>query len=376
MKAVKPELVSLALLLCAALAFPADKVGEIVYLEDGVELTRDQSVIPYQEVFMGLELENLDLITTDRTGYAELELGGAGSPSATLKVTPGTTFCLELSSLGRDRATSIGMITGSLSAKVAKLSGRQKLELSTESALMAVRGTEFTVTLSPAGDMLLSASEGRVSCVDESGAELFAAPGQVVEKRPGELFREVPVALSSLQTFRQEWYAERLSVFKANALKAISSYALRYLNAKGRFDSAYAGLQQETEVLQKWYAEDRRGQMGSRLELLREKKRIIGHLLELRKVLFIFERIYFRLAELEGYFEQGYGRGNIQAGLSSAGFFQRFDAEKRELARKMAEVRYVTKLYAARNEGVFPTDRAEEGEEDFFGDSSGFFGTD
>jgi hypothetical protein len=34
----------------------------------------------------------------------------------------------------------------------------------------------------------------------------------------------------------------------------------------------------------------------------------------------------------------------------------------------MAEVRYVTKLYAKRNQGVFPTERSEEGEGEFFGD--------
>jgi hypothetical protein len=34
----------------------------------------------------------------------------------------------------------------------------------------------------------------------------------------------------------------------------------------------------------------------------------------------------------------------------------------------MAEVRYVTKLYAKRNQGAFPTEREEESEEDFFGD--------
>jgi hypothetical protein len=38
------------------------------------------------------------------------------------------------------------------------------------------------------------------------------------------------------------------------------------------------------------------------------------------------------------------------------------------LERRMAEVRYVTKLYARRNQGVFPTDRDLESEQDFFGD--------
>jgi hypothetical protein len=181
------------------------------------------------------------------------------------------------------------------------------------------------------------------------------------------------VAVSDLETFRRDWYADRLEVFKANALRAIKFYAGRYTQLKSRFDSAYADLQGNTQILGKWYAEDRRGQIGGRMESLREKKELIGELLELRKILYIFERVYFRLIELEDYYREGYGRGQIEPGLSSAAFFNRFDREKQELGEKMAELRYITKLYAKRNDGNFPTDLLEQGEEEFFGEEDSFF---
>ena len=109
---------------------------------------------------------------------------------------------------------------------------------------------------------------------------------------------------------------------------------------------------------------------------MREKKEIIGDLLKLRKILYLFERVYFRLVELEGYYRQGYGRGQIEPGLSSAAFFNRFNREKEVLGRQMAALRYLTKLYAKRNDGVFPTDLLEQGEEGFFGDEEGFFDKD
>ena len=108
------------------------------------------------------------------------------------------------------------------------------------------------------------------------------------------------------------------------------------------------------------------------MELIRDKKRIIGHLFALRKTLYIFERVYFRLDELERYYREGYGRGSLQPGLSTDEFFQVFDRDRRTLARQMAVVRYVTKLYALRNDGRFPTDHFEEGERDFFGNDEGF----
>jgi hypothetical protein len=374
MKFFKIEWFTLALALVAGLPAGAQsKIGSIAYLEEGVEINRNRETIPAWDVYIGMGVENYDLLRTDETGYAEVELDSPRSAPSIVKISPNTSFYFEMNKIGRDDTTTIGLITGSLSVKVAKLSGRQSVEVATESALMGVRGTDFNVTLSPGGEILVTAEEGRVSCIDDSGQELYAEPGTVVEKRPGELFRGIPVAVSDLETFEREWYAERLEVFKANALRAVKFYADRYMQLKIRFDGAYGDLQGNTQILRKWYEEDRRGQIGGRMESLREKKELIGELLELRKILFIFERVYFRLIELEGYYHQGYGRGQIEPGLSSAAFFNRFDREKQELGEKMAELRYITKLYAKRNDGNFPTDLSEQGEEEFFGEEDSFF---
>jgi hypothetical protein len=375
MKIMKIGCIVLSLVLIPVLYVSAQsEIGTIVYLEERVEIDRNSERIPSWDVFIGMGVENYDLLRTDERGYAEVEVDDPRSAPAIVRISPNTTFYFEMNKVGRDQTTTIGMITGSLSVKVAKLSTRQNVEVATESALMGVRGTDFDVTLSPGGDILITAEEGRVSCIDESGQELFAEPGTVVEKRPGELFREVPVAVSDLETFQKDWYADRLEVFKSNALQAIKFYAGRYLRLKNRFDSAYNDLQQESQILRKWYAEDRRQEIGGRMETMREKKELIGDLLELRKILYIFERIYFRLVELEGYYRQGYGRGQIGSGLSSAAFFSRFDREKQVLGEQMDEIRYITKLYAKRNDGNFPTDLLEQGESEFFGEDDDFLG--
>jgi hypothetical protein len=375
MKTLKFGCIVLSLVLIPVLCVSAQsEIGTIAYIEEGVEVDRNSETIPAWDVFIGMGVENYDLLRTDERGYAEVEINAPRSAPAVVRISPNTSFYFEMNKIGRNQTTTIGMITGSLSVKVAKLSTRQNVEVATESALMGVRGTDFAVTLSPGGDILVTAEEGRVSCFDESGQELFAEPGTVVEKRPGELFREVPVAVSDLETFQRNWYADRMEVFKSNALQAIKFYAGRYLRLKNRFDSAYDDLQQETQILRKWYAEDRRGEIGGRMESMREKKELIGDLLELRKILYIFERVYFRLVELEGYYRQGYGRGQIGSGLSAAAFFNRFDREKQMLGEQVAEIRFITKLYAMRNNGNFPTDLLEQGESDFFGEEDDFFG--
>jgi hypothetical protein len=374
MRAFKIGCFALALALPAGMPVAAQaEIGSIAYMEEGVEIDRNRETIPAWDVYIGMEVENYDLLRTDDTGYAEVQIDSPRSAPSIVRISSNTSFYFEMNKIGRNDTTTIGLITGSLSVKVAKLSNRQSVEVATESALMGVRGTDFGVTLSPGGDLLVTAEEGRVSCIDDSGQELIAEPGTVVEKRPGELFREVPVAVSDLETFRRDWYAERFEVFKANALRAIKFYAGRYLRLKSRFDSAYGDLQSNTLILRKWYEEDRRGQIGGRMDSMREKKELIGELLELRKILYIFERVYFRLIELEGYYREGYGRGQIEPGLSSAAFFNRFNREKQELAEKMAELRYITKLYAKRNNGDFPTELFEQGEEEFFGEEEDSF---
>jgi len=374
MKTFRTGCFALLLAVLAVVSVAAQsEIGSIAYMEEGVEIDRNRQTIPALDVFIGMGIENYDLLRTDDTGYAEVELDSPRNAPAVVRISPATSFYFEMNKIGHSETTTIGLITGSLSVKVAKLSRQQRVELATESALMGVRGTDFAVTISPGGDILVTAEEGRVSCIDDSGQELFAEAGTVVEKRPGELFREIPVAVSELQTFQEEWYADRLEVFKSNALGAITFYAERYLRLKERFDAAYTELASNDRVLYKWYGEDRRGEIGGRMEAMREKKQLIGELLKLRKILYIFERIYFRLIELEGYYRDGYGRGQIQPDLSAGMFFTRFNREKQRLGEQMAELRYITKLYAKRNDGIFPTDLLEQGEEEFFGGEEDFF---
>jgi hypothetical protein len=359
---------ALACLMSAA-AQSQDRIGELSYLEGDLSVTRNNRSLSPQDVEIGLEVQNLDLLKTARNGHAEIAVDAPSLPASVIKVSPNTTFYLEVNSLGREKRTNVGAITGTIALKVQKLGANQRVNVSTESALMGVRGTTFEVTLTPSGDLLVSITEGEVLVQDEEGRELAAEPGEVVEQPAGEPFQKIPVAASSLDQFRKDWYAERLEAFKANPLKAIRFYALRYRALRDRFLRAYAGLQREKAILQKWYQEDRQGKIGGRMEILKEKKRLVGYILQLRRILFVFERVYFRLAELEDYYQEGYGQGTLEGTLTSRAFFDSYQRDRDDLARKMAELRYVVKLYAKRNDGAFPTDRAEEGESDFFGEA-------
>ncbi len=342
---------SLPMLLCAG-------IGEITFIEGTVEIARNGGVIDEMDLDVGSEIDNFDQIRTGDDGQLFILIESDRSPETEIHISQNTVFTIELNRIESKETTTLQLITGSLALKIGKLSGNQRFNVTTEAAAMGVRGTSFLVQTSPASDVLVACEEGRVSCVDEdSGRAVDAQPGQIVEKRSGDLFRAVPVAVSDLATFRREWLTERIEAFKPNALKVLRLYAVRYDELSKRFYSEYEALMARSAVLDKWIQEDREGTIGSRIELMREKKQIVGHLFRIRGILFIFERIYFRLLELYSYFEQGYGQGQIHSGLSAAEFFESFNAQRADLHEKIVRVRYVMKLYALRNEGVFPLSR-------------------
>jgi hypothetical protein len=358
-----------ALLLVAALLPAAEKLGDITYLEGEVTVLRNSEELDGVQV--GLDIQNFDVMKTGPDGLAEIAVATAKAPRMTIKVSPGTQFSFEISKVGGKQHTTVGLISGTVSLKVAKLTGAQSVNVKSDAAAMGVRGTQFTVTSPPTGDILVTCDEGEVTCTDDEGRELAALPGTVVEKRPNELFRTVPVAVSSLETFRKNWNAERIEALRANALRAIRDLASLYVSLSRDFNANYAELKKRQAVLSKWQEEDRKGKTGGAMDVMREKKEIVRHLFALRRTLFKFERVYFRLLELKDYHDQGFGRGTIAAGETTTQFFQKLEREKKDMLRKMAVVRYVTKLYALRNDGMAPTgasDEEQESDQAFFDD--------
>jgi hypothetical protein len=78
--------------------------------------------------------------------------------------------------------------------------------------------------------------------------------------------------------------------------------------------------------------------------------------LNVKKVTTLFEPIYYRLLQLADLHKQGYGKGPIGNNMTSDQFFVRLTNESVELKERMANIRYIMKLYAQRNDGSVPGD--------------------
>jgi hypothetical protein len=347
---------ALFLAVCAAAAPAAeispDTVGSISYLEGSVSVVRDGEDI--DGVAIGQDLQSFDLVKTGKDGIAELAITTPRLPHMTVKMTTDTQFSLEVATVAGKVESTVGILGGQIALKVAKLLPTQSVRVKTDSAVMGVRGTDFTVTAPETGDVLVTCDEGEVTVTDDQGKELSAIPGLVVEKRPGEVYRTVPVAAGGLEQFRTQWRGERGRFVEANALRLIRANALLYLRLSREFATVHQELARNQQITRKWAFEDRGGRIGSAAELLRER-RTIGVLVQrLRRIAFQLERVAFRLERLQALHDRGIGVGSLDGGENTKVFFAQVARERRDVAQKLAVTRYVTKQYLKRNEGRLP----------------------
>ena len=334
-------------------AYAADAIGSVTYLEGSVSMVRDGTDIP--DVQIGQDVQAFDVVKTADDGVAEISLTAPQLPRMTIKLSADTQFALEVATTGDGKLQStVSLLGGQVALKVAKLLGNQSVRVQTESAAMGVRGTEFSVTAVSTGDVLVDCDEGAVAVTDDQGRELSAAPGSVVEQRPGEAYQTVPVAPAGLEQFRAQWREQRRQFLEANALRFIRVNAALYRQLSREFTALHQELARNQSIVNKWAFEDRAGQVGSRVEVLRERRLLGAQLVRLRRTAFRLERVAFRLERLQALHDRGIGAGSLEDGTTTAVFFAQVARERQDVRRKLALTRYLTKQFLRRNEGHLP----------------------
>jgi hypothetical protein len=338
---------------CAA----QEKIGEAVYLEGEISITRNGAALDSSSVVIGAPIDNFDFVETGDDGNAQVKITTTRAASSTITVSPDTQFTFELSALQGRQASAINLIGGSLSLKVAKLGDAQDLEVETGTIVLGVRGTEFDVSTSDAGDVLVTCSEGAVACRTANGVEYRAVPGAVVENQVGGAFWTIPVSASNLASYRRTWVEQRRATIRANAFGLIQANATRYQQLRASYDRDYAALMRQRSVISTWTAEDRQGRIGAAADVDRQKRAVAATMQRLRSTQFELERVQVRLLRLKRMHDQGFGKGTLSDGTTTARFFDQLQSERSVVTSHMATVRNVARLYAVRNAGQDPTRR-------------------
>jgi hypothetical protein len=361
----------------AAWAVASPQVGSIDYVEGSVSIGRSGKTIAAPNI--GDPILSGDLVKTTGDGLLVIAMGRSSGMSGTITVRSRSTLYVNLDKVKDQPRTNIELITGSIGSKVAKMAGAGgTMSVASSSAVMAVRGTEFEIYVSinmddddPEGGqaVLVACTEGKVA-IDDGEGEFDAPAGKIVEKRPGQRMRYVPVAVSSVKQYGQRWIADEISAFRADAVRALAGYAKRYDALSAKFAEAYAKFK-ASPIPKKWSDEDRAGARLRPLDpqTLRDKKDMAGILLQLRKVLFLFERVYYRADEIsDAIAGTDLERREIRPGVTAGDFLKRLAGERSELEAEVARYRYIVALYAARS----PDGEAFAEDDDFFSSADGF----
>jgi len=343
------------LLACAALAAAgAQTIGEITYLEGGVQIVRGGATLDGKFVKEGMDLANFDLLKTASDGRVELRITSPAAPAATVTVSPRTQFAVEIGRVAQKQQTTLDLIAGSVAMKCAKLAGGQSMRVVTEGVATGVRGTSFTVDAPATGDLLVTCDDGEVECTDENGGLAVAGAGEAIERPYGKPLARLAVAAAALAQARQGWIDRQAGELGRDPLKLVA-FSRNRLNRQLRsFDRQYRAFARYQRVFDGWDDEDRAGAARKPLRELTERAQLTLRLWALRVTLFSIERTYVRLTELRDYCEErgSAGRGGVLQ--TSTGFFKLLEARRPLIELRRALIRWRSLQFALRNDGQVP----------------------
>ncbi|GAB1457977.1 hypothetical protein MASR2M48_32850 [Spirochaetota bacterium] len=339
-----------ALALTQVFAVAAPPFGSIDYVEGSAIIVRSGKSLG--EANIGDDVLPDDMIKTASDGLVVIALDRSTGMRGTLTIKAKSVAYIHLSPDSTGAKSTIDLIAGQIGSKLAKVAGNPSLQVQTSSVIMGVRGTEFGIASSVNGSILVACTEGSVACSD-GGEPLVVNAGKALEKKPGERLRLLPVSISSVEQFERAWLAEEIEAFRSNAVKALAEYERRYTDQLALFQKAFEPLQR-SEVLSKWIREDAVGLVPSANDpaTLREKKAISADIMAVRKVLFIFERLYYRIDQLDQLvMGTALERMEIRSGYTAGDFIRKIRSEGPGLEKRVFLFRYAEKLYELRNSG-------------------------
>ncbi|MBN2658202.1 MAG: FecR domain-containing protein [Spirochaetales bacterium] len=330
----------------------------ILYLEGTVDISRNGDYLDWADVDMGTEIENYDLVETGIDGYVEIEVSTPVSPGVIVKIQPDTAFYYDTKKMNGSTRTSFELLAGSMGMKVQKLYNDSELEVQVNSSVMGVRGTEFMVTSTVDGSTLVTTTEGRVSCQDDSGEEWFSTPGTVCQTTDSGKYREVAVPVEEVETYRKNWQKERMDILRSNLTVSLNHYTELYNNYYNRFDRSWRNLESKDDIFKKWSRYLINGTRPSLSEAVLSKQSISREIMELRSVLPIFQHAFYVLEELGEAYNQGYGQDISRQRKSLMNHY--FD-NYRETRRRLTKSLFYFRIYLEMGKRITNSDFNSEG---------------
>jgi hypothetical protein len=345
-------LVSLAAVLGPALAAataPAPSLAiekplaVISYTFGEVSLLRDGKAVAAPDI--GDPVYDDDLLKTGGASGLVLELAPSTGMRGSITLAAKSSIYLHLDLLAGQNQNSVELIAGQLGVKVKRIVGAPGFKVTTDNSVLGVRGTEFEVTSSPLGELLVTCSEGEVSCSSGEARE-SALPGQIVEKREGLGLARRSLASKDYAAFQKAWLAERGAAFRRDAARNVAQLVGSYLEIQARMAAASRLVAADGD-LKAWAEGRRKGRTEATGEALdRAIDRVQRRIEKDRELLGAMERASARLEALQELLasEPELSRLPAAKGQNLGQFLARFGKEKTRELEKANKLRGGFKL--------------------------------
>jgi hypothetical protein len=331
--------------------FAADiQVGNIQFLQGTIGIVRNGKTVAANQIGLGFAIYNLDQIRVSSQGRVEISFDPKTTLTGFLTLQSDTILTINLSALQGNKQTQLDLLTGSISLKVNKLINGSVLTIQSGNAVMAVRGTTFDVTISPAGDILLSTEEGKVSCMTPGGKEFFSTKDNVVFGTWDDRWSNENVPFTTLAKFRQDWVANRLKDFRTAPIKTIRQFSNRYIIHVKEFNEAWLALLKNNDILIRWIKEDQAGNIGTDIALRKvDIDTLQATIMQAKEALRALERARYRLLQIREFLSNKDLEIALDDGKPVRIFFDRLGTEASQVSKRVDTMYYYLKLFEIRS---------------------------
>jgi hypothetical protein len=330
----------------------ADVVGQVNFMQGDVQVTRDGAVLAAGVVRIGMSVENSDQFVTGANGQVEIGLSKDTGTGAVITMRPSSVAVIDISVLNGAQSGDIELLAGSIGLKVNTLTNGNKLNIHTESAVMGVRGTEFTVDTELDGEVLLQTAEGKVEITDDQGGSRFSVPGTIAQYDHETAWSTKAVAVKDQVANSQTWHAGRVAAFTAHPGVMLEWNMTQYAKLKTEFNETWERFKKQETVYRKWMRE---GTPKDKALAGREASAMRQDLAKLRQLALQLGRTIRRIDAAE----RVLGREKLEAialhdGKKLGELLRAVRQDRAEQERRFADIQHIVKLFRQRSGGQMP----------------------
>ena len=332
--------------------------AEIVDLFGEVSISRNGEIMDEYDIDYGTAIKAHDIIQTGPDGYVEISVDTPVSPNVSVKVLKNTTLYMDHAMKQQSPQTTFNIQRGAIQTRTAALIQGSQLNVKTDSSVMGVRGTVFSVVTSPDTALLVTCREGKVACTTD-GEDSFIQPGNIYETEPDGTYILKELNPDDIDSYIDQWQQARIDALMINGAVSLEHYANLYLQSAPGFLETYAELDSKKEIFKKWGEIIEKGETLSMGEATKDKISLSNGIIRLRSRLPMMEHTFYTLYDLTNILKSS---SEVQSNLSDTTerTLQIYEKRKKEFMQKITMARYYFKIFIeidkqASGQGLLPS---------------------